>query len=292
MPYHDFMGTSYPSGVTDVKKFWENFQHVVRDPHSRYSLRQDSDGFYWADDSDEDENCKIKVEEGHTLEDYKHVIYKKDGSITVNLKPQGNRRVYYNDYMMRNLMHVLPESIHIFQSTGNNKKFYVIWEPGKDVRAPVNQYSGNGHSPDKMWELTEAVVHFMPDKSVKGAKLRKRGPKIVLEKAKPLTEFLERKHIKEMTKARLEGDLEVSLETKYATFRTAQTGLYHVVIEMSKPSCYGEEGPNHGLIRRLSVGRFVDKKDIERCNQIAWDICKDIPDSMKRGLLVGDRPSA
>ena len=67
MAYHDFMGTSYPSGVKDVKKFWENFQHVVRDPHSRYSLRQDSDGLYWADDSDEDENCKIQVSEGHTL---------------------------------------------------------------------------------------------------------------------------------------------------------------------------------------------------------------------------------
>jgi len=193
---------------------------------------------------------------------------------------------------MRNLMHVLPESIHIFQSTGNNKKFYAIWEPGKDVRAPANQYSGSGHSPDCMWELTEKVVQFMPDRSVKGAKLRKRGPKIMLEKSKPLTEFLDRTHIKEMTKARLDGDLEVGLNTLHATFRTAQTGLYHVVIEMSKPSCYGDEGPNHGLIRRLSVGRFVGKKDIERCNQMAWDICKDIPDSMKRGLLVGDRPSA
>ena len=291
MAYHDFMGTSYSRGIEDVKKFWENFQHVVRDPHSRYSLRHDSDGFYWADDSDEDENCKIKVADGHTLEEYKHVIYKKDGSITVNLNPTGNRRHHYGDYVMRNLMHVLPESIHIFQSTGNNKKFYAIWEPGKDVRAPANQYSGNGHSPDCMWELTEEVVHFMPDKSVIGAKLRKRGPKIKIEKAKPLTEFLDRKHVKEMAKARLDGDLEIGVESNNATFRTAQTGLYHVVLELRRPSCYMDEGPNHGLIRRLSIGRFVDSKEIPELNQMAWDICKDIPDSMKRGILVGERPS-
>ena len=89
MAYHDFMGTSYPSGVKDVKKFWENFQHVVRDPHSRYSLRHDSDGFYWADDSDEDENCKIQVAEGHTLDDYKHVIVTT--SIKTTMDDQGDK---------------------------------------------------------------------------------------------------------------------------------------------------------------------------------------------------------
>ncbi len=291
MSYNDFMGSSYSRGIEDVKKFWENFQHVVRDPHSRYSLRQDSDGFYWCDDSDEDENCKIIAGEGKSLEDYKHVIYKNDGSILVNFATEGNRRHYYGDYLLRNLLHVLPESIHIFQSTGKNKKFYAIWEPGKDVRAPANTYSGNGHSPDKMWELTEKVVQFMPDRSVKGAKLRKRGPKVKVKKAKPLTEFLDRKHVKEMAKARLEGDLEISVETNNATFRTAQTGLYHVVLELTRPSCYMDEGPNHGLIRRLSVGRFVNQKEIPELNQMAWDICKDIPDSMKRGILVGERPS-
>ena len=291
MSYNDFMGTSYSRGIEDVKKFWENFQHVVRDPHSRYSLRHDSDGFYWADDADEDENCKIKVAEGKSLEDYKHVIYKNDGSILVNMSTEGNRRNYYGDYLLRNLLHILPESIHIFQSTGQGKKFYAIWEPGKDVRAPANQYSGNGHSPNKMWELTENVVQFMPDRSVKGAKLRKRGPKIKIETAKPLTEFLDRKHVKEMAKARLDGDLEISVESNNATFRTAQTGLYHVVLELRRPSCYGDEGPNHGLIRRLAIGRFVGQKEIPELNQMAWDICKDIPDSMKRGILVGERPS-
>ena len=291
MPYHDFMGTSYPGGAKDVKKFWANFQHVVRDPHSRYSLRQDSDGFYWADDADEDDNCVLQVAEGHKLEEYKHVIYKKDGSITVNLKPEGNRRHCYGDYIMRNLMHILPESIHIFRSTGNNKKYYAIWEPGKDVRSPANQYSASGHSPKTMWELTEGVVHFMPDRSVKGAKLRKRGPKIKIKNAKPLTEFLDRKHVKEMAKARLDGDLEIGVESNHATFRTAQTGLYHVVLELRKPSCYMDDGPNHGLIRRLSIGRFVNSKEIPELNQIAWDICKDIPDSMKRGILVGERPT-
>ena len=53
-----------------------------------------------------------------------------------------------------------------------------------------------------------------------------------------------------------------------------------------------DDGPNHGLIRRLSIGRFVNSKEIPELNQMAWDICKDIPDSMKRGILVGERPAS
>ena len=142
-----------------------------------------------------------------------------------------------------------------------------------------------------MWELTENIVHFMPDRTVKGAKLRKRGPKMKLEKAEPLTEFLERKHVKEMANARLDGDLEIGVESNHATFRTAETGLFHVVLELRRPSCYRDGGPNEGLIRRLAVGRFVDSKEIPELNQMAWDICKDIPDSMKKGILVGERPT-
>ena len=291
MSYNDFMGSSYSRGLQDVEKFWENFQHVVRDPHSRYSLRKDSDGFYWADDNDEDDDCNIKIAEGKSLEDYKHVIYKNDGSIVVNFATDGCNRRWYGDYLLRNLLHVLPESIHIFESTGKRKKLYAIWEPGKDARKTAHRYSGNGYSPERMWELTENIVQFMPDRSVKGAKLRKRGPKMKLEKAKPLTEFLERKHVREMAKARLDGDLEISIESNYATFRTADTGLHHLVLELRRPSCYGEKGPNHGLIRRLAIGRFVGSNEIPELNQIAWDICKDIPNSMKKGLLKGDRPT-
>ena len=61
-----------------------------------------------------------------------------------------------------------------------------------------------------------------------------------------------------MTKARLKSDLELDYVTQYATFRGQETGTKHYAIEMYKPSCYGRNGPNDGLIRRLYVGRFME----------------------------------
>ena len=68
------------------------------------------------------------------------------------------------------------------------------------------------------------------------------------------------------------------------------TGLSHCVLELVRSDTYGNYGPNDGLIRRISVGRFVDSEEVKKCNQIAWDICKDLPDSIKEGIIKGDRP--
>ena len=148
-----------------------------------------------------------------------------------------------------------------------------MYSPGDDVRRNV-------YSPKTVWDITKThSIKLRADGRVEGGKKIDRGEKKFAEN-KPLQEQLEEKHYREMTKARLKSDLELDYVTQYAAFRGQNTNTKHYAIEMYKPSCFGQNGPNDGLIRRLFVGRFMeDKADEEKCKRLALDIAKDLPDS-------------
>jgi hypothetical protein len=68
----------------------------------------------------------------------------------------------------------------------------------------------------------------------------------------------------------------------YATFRGIKTGLYHMALEMFRPSelqAYGA-APNSGMIRRLHVARFIrSPEDLVKAEKLALSIIGDIPES-------------
>ena len=68
----------------------------------------------------------------------------------------------------------------------------------------------------------------------------------------------------------------------YATFRGIRTGLYHMALEMYRPSqleAYGA-APNSGMIRRIHVSRFIKSpEDQVKSEKLALSIIEDIPDS-------------
>ena len=200
------------------------------------------------------------------------VTYKKNGDIYIDVPGHERRGSHRYGRTMERMLAYLPESVGIYE-TNANKKMYLMYSPGDDVRRHV-------YSPKTVWDITKThTIKLRADGKVEGGKRVDRGEKKFAE-CKPLQEQLEAKHYREMTKARLKSDLELDYVTQYATFRGQNTNTKHYAIEMYKPSCYGNNGPNDGLIRRLFVGRFMeDKEDAEKCKQLAVEIAKDLPDS-------------
>tara|TARA_R110000824_G_scaffold278662_3_gene466940 strand:+ start:1655 stop:2524 length:870 start_codon:yes stop_codon:yes gene_type:complete len=200
------------------------------------------------------------------------ITYKKNGDMYIDMPSEARRgRTRYGRATERMLSY-LPESVGIYETNSNNK-MYLMYSPGDDVRRYV-------YSPKTVWDITKTnYIKLRVDGKVEGGKRIDRGEKKFAEN-KPLKDQLEEKHYREMTKARLKSDLELDYVTQYATFRGQETGTKHYAIEMYRPSCYGQNGPNDGLIRRLFVGRFMeDDADAERCKQLAVEIAKDLPDS-------------
>jgi hypothetical protein len=205
------------------------------------------------------------------------LTYKKNGDIYIESPAriggeESNRHRYTHDKIMERVLSYLPNSVGIYETTSNNK-MYLMYEVGSNVRI-------SSHSPKTVWDITKTnSIKLRPDGTVDGGRRIDRGEKKFSEN-KPLQEHLEEKHYKEMTKARLKSDLELDYITQYATFRGTSTDTNHYAIEMYKPSCYGHNGPNDGLIRRLYVGRFMeDTADAEACKKLAIEIAKDLPDS-------------
>ena len=200
------------------------------------------------------------------------ITYKKNGDIYIDV-PAGERRGRHRyGRTMERMLSYLPEWVGIYETNANNK-MYLMYSPGDDVRR-------GSYSPKSVWDITKtASIKLRANGNVEGGKKIDRGEKKFAEN-KPLQEQLEEKHYREMTKARLKSDLELDYVTQYATFRGQNTGTKHYAIEMYKPSCFGQNGPNDGLIRRLFVGRFMeDGADADRCKELAISIAKDLPDS-------------
>ena len=294
MPYHDSHYSAYGDGYSSIEKYWNKENLVARDVASRYSLRKADDHYFWTEDWCEDDKGKIIPGEYQTLDDYKVVKMYHDGTIILNLETPPSKRGhvrFVDEATIEHLHHILPVNVHMFLTGGRKyPKTFVMWNPKESVR-DTSHYAMRkiDPKPTVMWEITSKKLTFLPNGKVEGATLRKRGKKVIID-VQPLIDLLEPKHIKEMTKARLDGVLEVIADTKRATFRTMDTGLTHCVLELVRSDTYGHYGPNDGLITRISVGRFVNEEEVKRCNQIAWDICKDLPTSIKSGIINGDRP--
>jgi len=294
MGYHDNHYTGYRNGYNDVKKYWEKENLIARDNHSMLSVRKAEDHYFWTENRSEDKFGNIIPKEYLDFDDYKVLKMYPDGTIILNLDHLDYYKVRNNNYLnetyLQQLHHILPKNIHMFFTGGRkNPKTFAIWDPKESARQTGFYSNSASGKPNTMWEIRSKKLTFLPNGKVEGAILRKRGKKIIIE-LQPFLEFLEPKHIKEMTKARLDGVLKVRSSIKIATFRTMITGLSHCVIELVRDDIDGHNGPNEGLIRSISVGRFVDKEEVKKCNRIAWDICKDLPDSIKEGIISGDRP--
>ena len=199
------------------------------------------------------------------------ITYRKDGTILINFPSDRGHR-YGRKRVDDSMLTFLPNEIGMYETNQNDKR-YLLYDIGSDVRR-------NSYSPTAVWDITKSKsVELMPDGEVKGAKKIVRGEKKFAEN-KPLQEQLNEKHYREMTKARLDSDLELDYTVMYATFRGCQTDTKHYAIEMYKPSKFGQDGPNSGLIRRLFTGRFMQgSMDEQKCKVLALEIIKDIPDS-------------
>jgi len=198
------------------------------------------------------------------------IKYYNDDSIDVDFTP-ANKTHYYYHSIEEDLLRFLPESIHVY--TANNKR-YAVYDIGEDVR---RMHYEVGH----VWELHNDRITFKPDGTIDGGKKCIRGESKFAED-KPLKEHLTAKHFTEMTKARLDGDFKVEWGQLNATFRGVDTKKFHFVVELFRPKVAGTygTGPNSGVIRKLSVARFVHEiKDIQQAEKLALSIIKDLPDS-------------
>lgn len=198
------------------------------------------------------------------------IKYYNDDTIDVDFTPANKTHYYYHN-IEEDLLKFLPQSIHIY--TANNKR-YAVYDIGEDVR---RMHYEVGH----VWELHDDRITFKPDGTIDGGKKCIRGESKFAED-KPLKEHLTAKHFTEMTKARLDGDFKVEWGQLNATFRGVDTRKFHFVVELFRPKVAGTygTGPNSGVIRKLSVARFVHEiEDIQQAEKLALSIIKDLPDS-------------
>ncbi len=238
-----------------------NYYHSTR---SSLVLQKEDDGYAikqemsYRNDSEEERGLMTRIK------------YYNDDSIDVDFTPANKTHYYYHN-IEEDLLKFLPQSIHIY--TANNKR-YAVYEIDEDVRRVHYDVSN-------VWELQKDRITFKPDGTIDGGKKCTRGESKFADD-KPLKEHLTPKHFTEMTKARLDGDFKVEWGQLNATFRGVDTRKFHFVVELFRPKVAGTygTGPNSGVIRKLSVARFVsDIKDIQQAERLALSIIKDLPDS-------------
>ena len=272
MSYHDIYYSEF-QGYKEVKDHFVADCNVARMSHG-FDLRE-KDGVYsfGRDIHDGSKDSDGKYIGNHQVD----VEYHQDG--TIILKKAMLKDLAKNKYNMGSFLRWLPDSVHIYE---HSKKMYLIYTPGENARS-------NADAVFSVWEWlgTNDIILYKDGSVEEEPSLikRERG-KTKTAEDKPLKEQLNEKHYREIAKARLETDLQVQLNTMYATFRGQPTSLYHIAIELFRPSIYGNGGPNEGLIRRLYVGRFIDKANREEHYELAGKIVgSDIPTSAIVGKL-------
>ena len=263
--HSDFVHSDFKTKESLIK-FHEYETSLARLNYTRSSLvlQKEDDGYAikqemsYRNDSEEERGLMTRIK------------YYNDDSIDVDFTP-ANKTHYYYHSIEEDLLKFLPQSIHIY--TANNKR-YAVYEMDEDVRRVHYDVSN-------VWELQKDRITFKPDGTIDGGKKCTRGESKFADD-KPLKEHLTAKHFTEMTKARLDGDFKVEWGQLNATFRGVDTRKFHFVVELFRPKVakrYGT-GPNSGVIRKLSVARFVsDIKDIQQAERLALSIIKDLPDS-------------
>jgi|TARA_R110000765_G_scaffold418146_1_gene521378 hypothetical protein len=264
--FYNYYGTVI-GNFDEAGKVFERERNVAR-MGSRLDLRENKeDGSFYLS----------KFDQSGELNHDPIVAFHKDGDITVNT----SHSVAGHENWLDTVNRYLPES-SIFYNTSN--KLMLCYEPGTKVRN--NNDRSYNKNIKKVMEVQDTIVKMHPDGKVDGIKIIKRGPSTVAD-PKPLKEHLEKKHFLRMAKARLDNDLEIEYVNRWATFRGIQTGLDHFCIELwSKKESRHGNGPNSGLIRRLHIGRFIDRLDRHmEMNELAVKIVKDLPLSSLKGTL-------
>ena len=284
----------------------EFFMNVNSFPcHSGYTVRENLGTFYFGLENYYGENqipstdsYEDMKEKSKSISNDKRIIFHKEGHISINFLTSFDisdvpsyRRKYYKTSSLEVLNAHLPKWIYLWEH-GEGKIFATFSAEGTTVRPSYD----NCVVPEILHDLVGKeglpdVVTFFPVSSkypkgkVDSSKIIKRGPTIYAED-KPLSQHLSGKHYTEMAKARLDSDLAVRMDTKFATFRGIHTGLKHVVLEMYRPSIDCVTGPNQGLIRRLSVARFIEVSEIQKASELAASIASELPATLMQGTLA------
>lgn len=305
--------STYPLMRTTLQTAREFYIHKnSRQFNNGYTLRERDGDFFFGSESHHDHSL---VEDASTIEEIRNrayeisnnemIIYHKNNEVTIDLDkvfdyayPAGRHRTYLSDRIISLISEHLPEWIYFWSKSGGHDgtKIFTSFNPDmSDAREHAESpYHNSDKSPTTIYEIPkEGTVKYSPasDKfpngNITNAKRVNRG-KTIWAEDKPLSQHLEPKHYKEMAKARLNSDLAICCADQNATFRGVPTGLMHVVLEMYRPSTYGNNGPNEGLIRRLSVARFIDSSNetMDKAYQLAASIASELPASLMEGRLV------
>jgi len=269
--HDDYRFSSFNNGLDAVKKHYDYEIQIARLEHQNFFIVREDDGYAFKTDMQSRNYHDDAPEEDDPRSAQTQIKYYDDGDIEVDFSvSKGGRGWVYN--LDKQILSVLPPNIHYYDC--RDKRYFIYDKDESDVRRTNYEVS-------KVFEKKDNIIRFCKNGDVKGAKKIKRGEKKFAED-KPIKDQLESKHVKEMTKARLDSDFLIEYNQLYATFRGIKTGLYHMALEMFRPSVLNSYGaaPNSGLIRRLHVSRFIrSPEELVKSEKLALSIVGDIPAS-------------
>jgi len=269
--HDDWRYSTFNDGLDSVKKHYDYEIQIARLEHENFFIVREDDGYAFKADMKSRHRRDDIPEEDNPMSAQTQIKYYDDGDIEVDFSvSRGGRRWVYN--LDQQIQSVLPPNIHYYDC--RDKRYFIYDKDESDVRRTHYEVS-------KVFEKKDSIIRFCKNGDVKGAKEIKRGEKKFAED-KPIKDHLDTKHVKEMTKARLDSDFLIEYNQLYATFRGIKTGLYHMALEMFKPSELHAHGaaPNSGMIRRLHVARFVrSPEELVKAEKLALSIVGDIPAS-------------
>tara|TARA_Y100000401_G_scaffold117181_1_gene125008 strand:- start:623 stop:1501 length:879 start_codon:yes stop_codon:yes gene_type:complete len=269
--HDDYRYSTFSTGLDGVKKHYDYEIQIARLEHENFFIIREDDGYAFKADMQSRNYHDNAPEEDDPRSAQTQIKYYDDGDIEVDFSmSRGGRHWVYN--LHKQILSVLPPNIHYYDC--RDKRYFIYDKDESDVRRTNYEVS-------KVFEKKDDIIRFCKNGDVKGAKEIKRGDKKFAED-KPIKDQLESKHVKEMTKARLDSDFLIEYNQLYATFRGIKTGLYHMALEMFRPSelqAYGA-APNSGMIRRLHVARFIrSPEELVKSEKLALSIVGDIPAS-------------
>tara|TARA_R110002074_G_scaffold255649_1_gene428070 strand:- start:4058 stop:4936 length:879 start_codon:yes stop_codon:yes gene_type:complete len=269
--HDDYTGSDFVGGLDSVKKHYDYEIQIARLEHQALFIVREPDGFAFKADMKSNHYNEQSPEDDDPMTAETKIKYFDSGDVEVDFSAKKKNRywVYNQD---RQIQSVLPSNIHYYDC--RDKRYFIYDTNESDVRRMHYDVT-------RVFEKKDDVIRFCKNGEVKGAKVINRGPTKFAEN-KRLPNHLDAKHLKELTKARLDSDFMIEYNQLYATFRGIRTGLYHMALEMYRPSqleAYGA-APNSGMIRRIHVARFIKSpQDQVKAEKLALSIIEDIPDS-------------
>ena len=269
--HDDYRSSDFSEGLDAVKKHYDYEIQIARLEHQSFYIVREPDGFAFKADMKSRNYNDQEPEDDDPMSAETKIKYFDNGDVEVDFSKSKRNRywVYNQDQQMQN---ILPPNIHYYDC--RDKRYFVYDVNESDVRRMH-------YDVKRVFEKKDDLIRFCKNGEVKGAKVINRGATKFAEN-KRLAEHLDAKHLKELTKARLDSDFMIEYNQLYATFRGIKTGLFHMALEMYRPSKMEEYGaaPNSGMIRRIHVARFVKSaEELAKSEKWALSIIEDIPDS-------------